>query len=175
MPTKPVEDSVAKVNDEFAVGEDLDFQHGWWRFERAVWVLFTLIVIADLLGCFGRGFLANARVRAPDGSLDLQYERVERFSTPSILRAKFGPDAIHDGKVQLWVSNNLIKDLGNQRVIPQPAESVLDNDGILYTFPTKPRSDTVEFALEPASPGVYDLELRVPGYQQLKARIFVVP
>jgi hypothetical protein len=175
MPTKPVEDSVAKVNDELAVGSDLDFQHRWWRFERAVWVLFTLLVIADLLGCFGRGFLAKSRMRAADGSLDVQYERVERFSTPSILRAKFGPDAIHEGKVQLWVSSSLVKNLGNQRVIPQPAESVLDNNGILYTFATKPRSDTVAFALEPTSPGLYDLEVRVPGHEQVKARIFVVP
>lgn len=175
MPTKPVEDSVAKINEELAVGSDMDFQHRWWRFERAVWVLFTLIVIADVLGCFGRGFLAKAQVRAPDGSLDVQYERVERFSTPSILRAKFGVDAIHDGKVQLWVSNSLVKNLGNQRVIPQPAESVLDNGGILYTFPTKPHADTVAFALEPTSPGLYDLELRAPGHEQLKARIFVVP
>lgn len=175
MPTKPIEDSVAKVNDELAVGSDLDFQRGWWRFERAVWVLFALIVIADLLGCFGRGFLAKAHIQTADGSLDLKYERIERFSTPSILTVKFGPNAIHDGKVQLWASDSLVTHLGNQRVVPEPAESVLDNNGILYTFPTRPRSDTVGLALEPAAPGLYDLELRVPGYELLKARIFVVP
>jgi hypothetical protein len=33
----------------------------------------------------------------------------------------------------------------------------------------------VAFALEPTSPGLYDLEVRVPGHEQVKARIFVVP
>jgi hypothetical protein len=50
--TKPVQDSVAKVNDEVAVGEDLDFQRKWWRFENAAWVFFTLIIILDLGGLF---------------------------------------------------------------------------------------------------------------------------
>ncbi len=52
---KPVEDSVAKVNDEIAVGEDLNFQRRWWRFENAAWMFFGLIILLDLAGLFGRG------------------------------------------------------------------------------------------------------------------------
>jgi len=29
-----IDDSVAKVDDEVAGGEDLDFQRRWWKFER---------------------------------------------------------------------------------------------------------------------------------------------
>jgi hypothetical protein len=61
--TKPVEDSVARVNYEVAVGEDLEFQRKWWKFENAAWVLFTLIIIIDLLGVFGRGPVAKAKHR----------------------------------------------------------------------------------------------------------------
>ena len=52
--TQPVTDSVPKINDELAVGEDLAFQRRWWRFENAVWIFFALLVILDLIGAFGR-------------------------------------------------------------------------------------------------------------------------
>jgi hypothetical protein len=70
-----------------------------------------------------------------DGSVDIQYERIARFGTPSVLTLTFGPDVVHDGRVRFWASDDLVKRLGNQRVIPQPAESVLSDGGIEYTFP----------------------------------------
>ncbi len=173
--TRPVEDSVSKVNDEVAVGENLEFQRRWWRFERIIWSVFLLILIADVLGCFGRGPLAKARTATSDGSMNITYERVERFGTPSILTIHFGKSAIRDGKVQLWVSDSLIKELGNQRVVPQPASSTLDGKGILYTFPVTPHPNSIEFALEPSSPGIFSLTFRVPGMQEADIKIYVMP
>jgi hypothetical protein len=114
VPTEPVHDSVARVNDELAVGSDLKFQRRWWKFERGVWIFFTLLIVLDVLGVFGRGPLAKARMRAGDGSVDVTWERVERHGTPSYMTVHFGPAAIRDGKVRLWVSESLIKELGNQ-------------------------------------------------------------
>src|ERR1700721_4299350 len=109
MVTKPfsktVEDSVAKVNDEVAVGEDLDFQRKWWRFENAAWVIFALIIVLDLAGLFGRGPIAKAERRSADSAIDVKYERIERTDSPSIMTINFGPSAITDGKIQLYVSN----------------------------------------------------------------------
>lgn len=172
--TKPVEDTISKV-DDIAVGSDLKFQQKWWRFTRVMWIVFAAIVIADLLGCFGRGPLADAHVRTDDGTMDIKYERIERFSTPSILRIRFGPNAIQDGKIQLWVGNDLVNCLGNQRVVPQPATSVVGQGGILYTFPATAIPAEVAFGLEPTAPGIYNLRLRVPGSHELKPRIFVMP
>ena len=121
--TKPVQDSVAKVNDEVAVGEDLDFQRKWWRFENAAWVFFTLIIILDLCGLFGRGPIAKAERHTADGTVDVKYERIERTDSPSILSISFGQSAIQDGKIRLYVSNSLVKPLGTQRVIPAPKET----------------------------------------------------
>ncbi len=172
--TKPVEDSVAKVGD-LAVGSDLDFQRKWWRFSNGIWIFFTCLIVADLLGCFGRGPLAEASARTSDGSMDVKYERIERFSTPSILRIEFGQNAIHEGKVQLWASDTLVKPLGNQRVIPQPLTSVLENAGINYTFQATSTPASVEFAMQPATPGIYTLQLKVPGSPVLPIRIYVMP
>lgn len=174
-PTKPIEDSVPQVNNEVAVGSDLQFQRRWWVFERAIWILFTIIVIMDLCGFFGRGPMANARVRTTDGSIDLKYERVERFSTPSVMTVQFGPDAVKDGKVQLWVSDSLVKALGNQRVVPEPAQSAIGGGGFLYTFPANPGPASLEFGLEPIAAGIKHLEMRVPGHQELHLTVYVMP
>ena len=71
--TKPVEDSVSKV-DEIAVGENLEFQRKWWKFEHIIWSFFLLVLICDLLGLFGRGWLAKAQRSTPDQALTLEYE-----------------------------------------------------------------------------------------------------
>lgn len=160
-PTRKVEDSVAKVDGELAVGEDLSFQRKWWRFEKWIWRVFALIVLADVLGVFGRGPLANASKTTPDGVLRVHYECVERFSTPSILKIEVGPEAVHQGKVRLWVSTSLISRLGNQRIIPEPASSQIVKGGVIYTFTSGAEPSLVAFALQPANAGVSHLTIRL--------------
>ena len=173
--TKPIEDSVPKINDELAVGADLEFQRRWWRWEKRIWIVFAVIIIADVLGCFGRGPLAKAHARTNDGTMDISYERIERFSTPSILTIKFGPNADRNGAVRIWVSDSLVQELGNQRVVPQPDSSKLDGHGILYTFQSNPHPDTLQFALQPSAPGIFPLTLRVEGADEFDTKIYVMP
>lgn len=174
-PTQPVTDSVPKVNNEVAVGSDLKFQYHWWRFERIIWIFFLLMVMADIGGLFGRGPFANAHARTKDGSLDLQYERVERSNTPSIMSVKFGPNTVHDGKIQLWVSESVVKQLGNQRIIPQPETSSIGRNGILYTFAATQVPASASFALEPAGAGMFHFALQCPGNDRLDVSVFVMP
>jgi hypothetical protein len=173
--TKPVQDSVAKVNNEVAVGEDLDFQRKWWRFENAAWIFFTLIIILDLAGLFGRGPIAKAERRTADGTIDVKYERIERTGSPSIMTIAFGPAAIQNGKVHLYVSNSLVKPLGTQRVIPAPQDSVIGEGGLTYTFPTTKPPASVDLELQPSGPGIYDFTIHVIGAQPVHAKIVVVP
>lgn len=173
--TRPIEDSVPKLNNELAVGEDLNFQRRWWRFEHGVWFVFALIVALDLSGAFGRGPLAHAHINAPDGSLQVDFDRIQRTGTPSIVTVHFGPNAMRGHTIQLWVSQSILKDLGNQRIIPQPAESAVGGKGVLYSFPATLSSASIEFALEPSGPGIFSFELRVPGASTLNARVYVMP
>ena len=170
-----IQDSVPKVDNTVAVGEDLDFQRSWWRFEHAIWIFFVLVLLADVLGVFGRGYLSKAELHASDQSLFVKYERTERASTPSIMTIQFGPSAVHDNKVQLFVSESLIRQLGNQRISPQPAGSVLSQHGITYTFPIASAPAIVEFAMQPSFPGIHAFTLQVPGQSAVQARIVVVP
>lgn len=170
----PVEDSVPKAG-EIAVGEDLDFQRKWWRFERVVWSFFLLLLVADVLGLFGRGWLAKAQVRDTNQTLTLDYERVERASTPSIMTLHFGPAAIQNGKIQVFVSEEIIKPLGAQRISPQPEQSVIGNDGITYTFAATHIPATAEIALSPSFPGSHHFRIQVAGGQPVEGHVVVVP
>ena len=180
--TKPVEDSIAKVNDEVAVGEDLQFQRRWWKFETAVWTFLGLLVILDLIGVFGRGPLSKAHTQTADGAMTMDYEWVERFSTPSILNVHFGPSAVRDGVIRIWVSDSLITKLGNQRISPQPSTSVTGDGGVAYTFPSSSSPNSAAFALQPAAPGHSQFTIRLLGsgtvtkpQASLTARVFVMP
>jgi hypothetical protein len=172
--TQPIEDSVPKIED-IAVGEDLEFQRRWWRFENIVWFVFLLILIADILGAFGRGWLSKAHASTPDHALTLDYERVARAGTPSIMTLTFGPAAMHNGRLVFYVSDSIVKPLGAQRISPQPAISTLGDDGITYTFPVTQAPAVVQIALEPSFPGSHPFRIALPDEPPIDAKIFVVP
>lgn len=166
---------VPKVDDAIAVGEDLAFQERWWRFERITWSIFILLLIADCLGAFGQGWLAQRKIEQPQTGMSVQYDSIERTGTPSMMRVQFEPDAVKDGKVELFVNDAMVKGLGTQRVIPQPASSVIVEGGIIYTLPAKSRPGQVDFELEPGAPGMQWFTLQVQGMKAVSARVVVMP
>jgi hypothetical protein len=170
-----VVDRIPRVDDAVSVGEDLDFQRRWWRFEKAAWLLLAVVLIADALGAFGRGWLAQAELTAADGSMRVRYERVERTGTPSEMTIEFGPSAVHDQKVRMFASQTTVKELGAQRIIPQPIASQIGPGGITYTFSAAGSPATSSIAMQPSFPGVHHIELRVLGSEPVGATIVVLP
>ena len=168
-------DEVPKLDNAIAIGEDLAFQERWWKFERVVWLFFVLILVADVLGVFGRGWFAKAKLNVSESGIAVDYERVARASTPSIMRIHVLPGAVQNDTFQLYVSETLVKELGTQRVVPQPERSVIGDGGITYTFPASNADSEIQFALEPSFPGVHTFTLQVPGKQPVSARVVVVP
>ena len=173
--TKPVGDDVPLVDGKVAVGEDLAFQRRWWRFERIIWIVFGVILIADLVGLLGRGPLANAERMTPDGVLRVKYERVLREGTPSIVTILPESSAVHDGKLQLFVSDSIVKQFGAQRVIPQPETSAVGNGGVTYTFAATADPITVQIELKPSFIGSHPFRIGVPGHGEIASSSFVLP
>lgn len=173
--TTPVTDTVPKVAGELAVGEDLDFQRRWWVFERLIWGVFVMVIVCDLLGLFGNGWLSKAVASVPDGSLRVEYEWVARASTPSTMTLHFGPGALRDGRVQVYVSDAIVQGLGAQRVAPQPASSIIGDEGIRYTFPVSASPAQVQIQLEPTAPGPHHFRVQIPGKPPIDAAVFVLP
>lgn len=174
--TSPVEDSVPKVGEDanaVAVGENLDFQRKWWRFERVVWGMFLVILACDVLGLLGRGWLAKATAQTT--GLTLDYERVVRAGTPSVMTLTFGDEAIHEGKIRVYVSDSMVRPLGAQRVSPQPAVSAVGNEGITYTFDATRGPAVVQIALEPSFPGVHAFKVQSEGDAVIERDVVVLP
>jgi hypothetical protein len=173
--TRPVEDSVPKINDELAVGSDLEFQNRWEKLETVIWCFLVLFLLLSLAGLFGRGPLSKVTAQSPDGSMQVDYERFQRFSTPSVLNVRVNPASIRNRQVQLWVSESLVKPLGNQRVIPQPERSELGDGGIVYTFPASETSASIEFQMQPSAIGKSELKMRIPGNAEVDLNVYVMP
>lgn len=170
------DDAVPQVDNAVSVGEDLKFQERWWRFERVAWLFFLLVLAADALGLFGRGWLAKAEDHRAGSGIDVFYERVARAETPTVLRVSFRPDAVVNGKAQLFVSESVVKKLGAQRIAPQPESSVLGNGGITYTFPSDAtHPGDVQIGMEPEAPGVAHFTVQVPGREAVTERVVVMP
>jgi hypothetical protein len=172
----PLEDSVPKIDQEVAVGEDLDFQRKWWAFERFIWIFFTIVLVLTLSGAFGRGYLAKAERQSQDSALHIQYDRIERTGTPSDLTIVFGDKAIRNGHIHLYVSETLISKLGAQRISPQPQDTLVGEGGLTYTFSALKPPATVIFSLQPSGPGIFPFELRLPAtFSLINAKVAVVP
>lgn len=171
----PVEDSVPKVSDRIAVGEDLEFQRKWWRFEQIIWPILLLVVVADILGLFGRGWLAKRRAVTADHAMTVDYEWVERASTPSIMTFRFTQAAIHNERIMLFISDSVVKPLGALRVSPQPAVSTVGDGGITYVFPASTAPATVQIELQPSFPGLHNFRVQVEGSAPIDRRVFVMP
>ncbi len=168
-------DHIPRVENAVSVGEDLEFQRRWWRFEKAAWLVLLIVLIADALGAFGRGWLADSERVTSDGTLRVHYERIERTGTASKLAIQFDPSAVHDHKVRLFSSESAVKELGAQRIIPQPTVSEIGPAGITYTFPVTGSPASATIALQPAFPGVHHIQLQVPGAEPVRATIVVLP
>ncbi|MGI4829466.1 MAG: hypothetical protein ACRYFU_14915 [Janthinobacterium lividum] len=172
----PVLDSVPKINEEVAVGEDLAFQRRWWLFERVIWSFFALVLVMTMLGCFGRGYFARTEGHSADNEIRAKYDRIQRTGTPSDITVVLGSQAVRDGQVHLFVSESLISKLGAQRISPQPERTYVGDKGLTYVFPALQPPVTVIFSVEPSGPGKFPFTLTVPDTQaSLEAQVYVVP
>jgi hypothetical protein len=170
-----VEDSVPKIDNDIAVGEDLEFQRKWWRFEKIIWPILLLVVLIDLLGGLGRGWLSKTQRSTPDHAFIFDYERIERASTPSIMTLHFGSQATRGGHIVVHVSDSVVQRLGAQRVSPQPAVSALGNGGITYVFPSNGSPADAQIELQPSFPGLHQFRIQVEGSTPIEGTIAVLP
>jgi hypothetical protein len=87
----------------------------------------------------------------------------------------FGPSAIRNGQIHLFVSEGVVRELGARRVIPEPASSSVGNGGVTYIFPATTPTATVEFELSPARPGIPIFSAGISGAEMVKAKVVVLP
>jgi hypothetical protein len=159
--------SIGRVNDEFVLGDDRAFEAVWWRIEVGLWIFLSVVLALALTGLLGKGPLAHKEIATPDKALELRYERIARYNTPAIVEVRIHPELFRNRKAYIRLSRTTIKGMGAQRIIPQPEQSLPDDDGISYVFPVEEPSRPliIAFALQPSSAGLFRQEIIAgPGH-----------
>jgi hypothetical protein len=68
-----------------------------------------------------------------------------------------------------------VQELGAQRIIPAPLASEVGKGGLTYTFLASKPPASVDLALEPSGPGMYEFSIGVAGAEPVHAKVFLVP
>jgi len=113
----------------------IGYQRGEWVAQRIGWGVMTLIVLAAVLGLLGdTGPLARAAAESPDGSLRVEYTRIEHHHSPSILIVTVSPDVVTAGEVRLWIDADYVANLSIDTIIPEPEGVEVGPDRVVYGF-----------------------------------------
>lgn len=116
------------------IAEDLDFQRGDWRAQRAGWICITLVLLAALAGFLGGGPLSRAVASTADGALSVEYQRFERFQSPTQLTVRFGGAVIEDGSASIWIDRDYSERMRIEHVVPQPESVEIGPNRLTYRF-----------------------------------------
>lgn len=151
------------------------FQRAEWRLQRAGWTLMALLVLGTLAGIFGRGPLSRAVASASDGSLEIEYERVQRYEgrTAMVLHPRGGTrDA--DGRLRIWMDVATARALGDVRTIPRLERQGAAGDRVFWDVVVADDAPvTVEF--HATERGRYPLRMWLDGHAPVSRSPFVFP
>jgi hypothetical protein len=108
------------------------FQTAEWRFQRAGWGVWALIIAAATLGLLGSGPLSAARATASDESLRIDYSRFAQYgeSTEVVFTCRIP----QPGDVRLWVSKTWLDQVHVASISPAPARQIPRAEGVEFVF-----------------------------------------
>lgn len=157
------------------VDQDLDHVRRLWRVQRIGWGVMSLVVLAGLLGLFGRGPLADGHAQA--SGLTIDYERFARHGATSVLEAEVEPQAQRGDSVKLWVSRDYLDGVELERVIPEPGSVETRENLVLFSFATADRSRPTRITLHMRPQAHWSREVRagIDGGSALSFRQFIYP
>lgn len=148
------------------VAQDLDLERREWRAERLGWMLFALVIVAAILGLFGRGLRTSVARESPDGALTVEYDRFGRRGLQNdvtVETASAGGD-----EVGLLVSERFLEEMRVEGVLPEPESTSVQGDDILYRFGvTEPgRPLKLRLSVTPETPWTHSGTLRLEGSEE---------
>ncbi|WP_334187940.1 hypothetical protein [Noviherbaspirillum sp.] len=122
------------------IDSDMRQQHREWKIQRIAWALLFALLIAILLGLFGRGGpISTTSVESADGMLRIDYERFVRNHTPDKLQLTFQAQS-ETARVKL--SGDYAQKIRIEHITPTPVRTTSDQDGIVFVFDTRPSAVT---------------------------------
>src|SRR5947209_496293 len=108
------------VDNGVETGFDPSFEDRWWRFMKGTRTAFALLMIVGVSGLFGRGPLSKTSAYTDHG-LQVEYERMIRFKTPSQVKVRFPAQA--NRPITLAISGTCYEKGRISRQVPEPEAS----------------------------------------------------
>ena len=114
--------------------ENLAFQHRSWRWQTVGRWAVALLVIAAMVGLFGRGPLSRAEAATPDGRLRVEYPRLARTEATYRFTLHVAPEAVKNGEVAVTIDAALLEVLQVESVVPEPTAVELGRGQVTHRF-----------------------------------------
>lgn len=148
------------------VAEDLELQRRTWRFERAGWVLLSVLLLAGVLGLFGTGPFSRMQEASADGAVSVDYPRFMRRQSPESIRIDLAAEA-GPGSLTLSIGREWLDEVTLQSVTPEPGHVELRPDRLVYSFGRDGPAGThaVHLRFEAHSAGIVRGEFGARGAQ----------
>lgn len=163
-------------DDHLELEVDERFHRAEWRWQRAAWVMWSLVVVAALAGLAGSGPLSLTSTTSPNGDLRLEYERFERHhhQTSMVVHVRSRPS---DAPIRLKIFQSLLNGINIDRIEPEPATRELATDGVIYSFPREPGAvdGKIIFHLQHEAVGKRRSHIGLVGTEPVELNQFIYP
>jgi hypothetical protein len=147
------------------IAEDLNFQKRQWGVQRVGWIVFGLILLAALLGLFGRGLLSQRRLLQE--GVTLEYEYFLRNASTTTLRVETSAPT-----TMVVFDKDYLEGFQVESVTPEPVSTTLTEVGYGYQFGGT--GSPIEFHLKPQRVGLVVGQLLI-GEGNSVVRQFIYP
>lgn len=165
-----------RVNGEFEVGFDEEFENRWYRAELAGRAVMVLFATGALIGLLGRGPLSHRRAYAPGGGLSADYEPVARHGTPTTVTLHVTNDTPLPRPITISIGQSMIEPMGLTRSIPAADSSTVSKDGLNLRFVVQPNQPDALIRLDLLPNALGPVSLRADdGDRQVTWSAFVAP
>ena len=166
---------MATQREDLELETDESFQRNEWRIQRAGWIVWSLVIIAGLIGLLGSGPMSHKETTAADHSLKINYDRYLHYHHPTQLTLSVGE--IADDELQIKIDRALLDRLQVERIEPEPLQAEITDDGVIYTFMQKASSQNVKviFHVDYERFGDSQGTVEVVGHEPVTLKQFVYP
>jgi len=164
----------SRPQDDFArrMREPLPFQRREWVTQRIFWALIALILIAAMVGVFGRGPLAH-RTTA-NTSLEVEYDWLTRVHSRSAWTLTPRTPPV-DGRYRVALDANWAQHFQIQDINPQPESARLVSGRWEYEFAAAGSDVAIVFHVEPRKIGRLEGSIQLNEEPPLPMSHFVFP
>jgi hypothetical protein len=121
---------------DLQIDEDLEWERGEWKFERIGWAVMALIILAALIGLFGRGPLSSQTAGDENGEFWVEYERFVRYNSPEEVHVYVDPQFVQDDQLRLVIEGDFPHSNQLNEISPTPDSVELSSGKQIYVWQT---------------------------------------